>query len=108
MRRAFFFAVVVGALAAAVGQVGCSGGSSDAAKVSITDSGFTPAEVSIRAGQTIAWTNDGTTQHTVTWGDVDSGGIAQGDTYSHTFEQAGTYDYFCRYHPSQKGTVTVQ
>lgn len=108
MRRAFFIAAVVIALLAVVGQVGCSGGSSNTTEVRITDSGFTPADVSIKVGQTMTWTNNGTTLHTVTWGDVDSGGVAQGDTYSHTFEQAGTYDYYCRYHPSAKGTVTVQ
>lgn len=108
MKRVFFIAVVVTALVAAVGQVGCSGGSSSTTEVRITDSAFTPADVSIKAGQTITWTNDGTTQHTVTWGDVDSGGIVQGETYSHTFEQTGSYDYFCRYHPTQKGTITVR
>jgi len=108
MRRAFFIAVVVAALALGVGLVGCASGSSNTTEVRITDSGFTPADVSIKVGQMMTWANDGTTLHTVTWGDGDSGGIAQGDTYSHTFEQAGTYDYYCRYHPSAKGRVTVQ
>lgn len=108
MRRVFFVAAVVVALAAVAGLAGCSRGSSEPTRVSITESGFNPAEASIKVGQTVTWTNDGTIQHTATWDDVDSGGIEPGKTYPRTFDQAGTYRYYCRYHPSKIGTVTVR
>ena len=38
----------------------------------------------------------------------DSGIISPGSTFEHTFEDSGTYDYFCIVHPWMIGTVQVQ
>jgi plastocyanin len=37
----------------------------------------------------------------------DSGDIAPGETFSYTFTEAGTFDYFCTPHPWMMGTVIV-
>ena len=38
---------------------------------------------------------------------LQSGTLDQGDRYSQTFDEPGTYEYFCEFHPNMKGTVVV-
>jgi plastocyanin len=77
--------------------------------VGIEISGFeyTPSEVSIDAGTTVKWTNNDQTIHTVTGSGIDSGDIEPGGTFSHTFDETGTFSYSCTYHPSMNGEVIV-
>ena len=62
---------------------------------------FSPATVEIQVGDTVTWTNDDDTEHTVTASDglFDSGELAEGATFSFTFETAGEFSYFCAFHP---------
>ncbi|MGD0765258.1 MAG: cupredoxin family copper-binding protein [Dehalococcoidia bacterium] len=78
--------------------------------VTISDYQFTPGAVTIKVGDTVTWTNDGPSTHTVTAddGSFDSGNLSQGKTYSHTFNTAGTVDYHCSIHPNMKAQVIVQ
>jgi plastocyanin len=71
--------------------------------------GFDPSTVQIGVGDTVAWKNTGTIQHSVTAtdGSFDSGLIAPGATFQHTFTQTGTFKYHCRPHPWMTGTVVV-
>jgi plastocyanin len=57
----------------------------------------------------VTWTNEDSVPHTVTarTDDFDSGMMQNGDTFSLTFDEPGTFDYFCAIHPSMTGTVTV-
>jgi plastocyanin len=73
---------------------------------------FTPPSVTVSVGQTVGWAFQDANPHTVT-ADDDSftspkGGLANGKTYSHTFDKAGTYRYHCFIHPQMLGTVVVQ
>ncbi|HEY4938171.1 MAG TPA: plastocyanin/azurin family copper-binding protein [Actinomycetota bacterium] len=73
---------------------------------------FTPPSVTASVGQTVAWVFQDTNPHTVT-ADDDSFtspkvGLANGKTYSHTFDKAGTYKYHCFIHPQMLGTVVVR
>jgi len=108
MRSTFTLAAVAVVLLVAVGVAGCAGKTTTTTQVTVTDSGFSPAESSVKVGDTVTWTNGGGTAHTVTWGDTDSGAVYQGETYSFTFEEAGTYKYFCRYHTSETGELEVR
>ena len=80
-----------------------------------TNSCFIPAEVTVSVGDTITWSNDDTAAHTVTSGtpsggpdDIfDSSLFMAGTTFEHTFDEAGTYDYFCMVHPWMVGKVQV-
>jgi LPXTG-motif cell wall-anchored protein len=78
--------------------------------VTIRDFEFAPATITIDAGDTVTWTNDGPTPHSATAddGSFDTGIRDQGESGSHTFDQAGTFSYFCTPHPSMRGTVTVR
>jgi plastocyanin len=59
---------------------------------------FKPAEVTIKAGQSVEWRNTSIETHTVTGEGFDSGDIKQGQVWSHTFAKAGRYEYVCKPH----------
>jgi plastocyanin len=80
-----------------------------------TNECFSPSSISIPVDSTITWTNDDTAAHTVTSGKdttpdgaFDSGLFMAGRTFSHKFESAGEYPYYCLVHPWMTGTVTVE
>lgn len=78
------------------------------ADVRIEDFTFFPPELTIAKGGTITWSNKDTNQHTVASGDFASGKLSQGQTFSHTFNEAGTYDYWCTIHTSMRAKVIVK
>jgi len=63
--------------------------------VTITEDGFEPFDAQITVGDTITWMNDDSIAHTIVddEGVFDSGGIEPGESYSYTFDEAGTYTY---------------
>ena len=85
-----------------------------------TTDAFSPYPININVDDTVTWTNRDAQPHTVTSG-TPAGGPdgnfdsspgfttlinAQG-TFSHTFEEAGEFPYYCALHPNQIGTVIV-
>ncbi len=72
--------------------------------------GFSPSTLTVKVGDTIAWTNTGSLVHTITAddGSFDSGLLNTGESWSHTFGTPGTYAYHCTPHPWMKATVVVQ
>jgi plastocyanin len=91
--------------------VGCSGGALANARVNITKTDFEPANVVVKAGGTVTWTNNDTIPHTVTAADnlaYDSGAIYPGKTFTQHYDTVGTYGYYCRFITTLKGTVTVK
>lgn len=79
-------------------------------KVSIDALKYSPAEIKIKAGDTVVWTNDDQRDHTVTAADGSfaSGNMKSRDTFEHQFKKKGKYKYNCDYHPRMKGTVVVE
>jgi plastocyanin len=79
------------------------------AKVNLAAFVFSPATVTVPIGSTVIWTNKDSAPHTVTSdsGVFDSGNLAEGGTFSHTFTQAGTFKYHCNLHPSMTGKIIV-
>jgi plastocyanin len=71
---------------------------------------YVPNPLEISRGTTVTWTNEDSTPHTATAteGAFDSAYMAQGDTWSFTFDAPGTFDYFCAFHPLMRATVVVQ
>jgi plastocyanin len=87
------------------------GGGGGGAEVSMEDIAFEPAEVTVPVGGTVTWPNNDSVGHDVTadsFSSGDAGGMAGGDTFEHTFEEAGTFDYVCTVHPGMEGTVVVE
>ncbi len=80
-----------------------------------TDTCFIPSSVTINVGDTVSWSNDDTAAHTVTSGspaagpdgNFDSSLLMVGKTFDVTFDNSGSYDYFCMVHPWMVGEVQV-
>jgi plastocyanin len=72
--------------------------------------GYAPSELTARVGDTVAWTNTGSTQHTATGdgGEFDSGNLDPGGTYSFTLQDEGTLVFHCEPHPWMTGTIVVR
>ena len=72
--------------------------------------------LTVTVGTTVTWTNQDGARHTTTSGQngqFDDAGwnsptLSRGESFSHTFDQVGTFAYTCKIHPSMNGTVTVQ
>jgi plastocyanin len=122
MKKSLTIALLIVAL---VGLVGCtsvaqptpattpssgsgSTGAGSATAVSIANMAFSPDQVTIKVGDTVTWTNNDSVPHTVTGSDFDSGQLAPGATFTHTFAAAGTFDYKCTIHPTMLAKVTVE
>ncbi len=69
---------------------------------------FSPGTITIAKGDTVVWTNSDNAPHTVTGNGFDSGTLSNEQKFSHTFDQAGTYEYKCNIHSSMKGKVIVK
>lgn len=110
-RRALLLAVALAALWLV--PLAAARASDYGAKISAIDDVFDPSVVRIQPGQSVEWTNDGTSPHTVTAddGSWDSGTLDPGAEFTHTFDRAGVYTFYCRYHGSPGvgmiGTVLV-
>ena len=75
--------------------------------VTIENLAFLPAEIAVKAGETIEWTNKDPFAHTATvkggWEVV----IPPGKVASHVAIADDTADYYCRYHPNMKGKIRI-
>jgi plastocyanin len=96
------------------GALGLAAGPARAAThhhVVIRQYAYSPAALSLRAGDTVTWTNEDTVGHdvSVTRGPETfrSPMLSKGQSWSHTFGTAGSYAYVCSVHPDMRGTVTV-
>jgi plastocyanin len=79
--------------------------------VEIKDFAYNPAETSVPVGGSVTWTNQDTVPHTATGLDreaLQSGAIAAGESFTQAFDTAGTFEYFCEFHPNMKGSIVVE
>ncbi|MCA9347610.1 cupredoxin family copper-binding protein [Candidatus Saccharibacteria bacterium] len=80
--------------------------------VEIKNMAFSQSTITIKKGETVTWTNKDSMAHTVVESDSQdgpkSGNLANGDSYSFTFNTSGTFEYHCSIHPSMTGKVVVE
>jgi plastocyanin len=80
-------------------------------KVTMQNIAFTPANITVKKGATVTWTNQDAVEHTVTENDGKNGPsappLSQGQSYTFTFNEVGTFHYHCTIHSEMTGTVTV-
>jgi plastocyanin len=71
---------------------------------------FEPAELTVRAGDTVVWLNKDMFPHTATSkaGGFDSQVIAAGQSWSYKPAAAGAFAYTCTFHPTMNATLRVQ
>jgi plastocyanin len=78
----------------------------------LVDNRFQPSALTVAPGTTVTWTNNGFNLHTLTSPDglFDSGALAGGQSFSYTFQKAGTFVVICRQHVlnGMTGRITVQ
>jgi len=114
-------ALALAASAAIAGACGSSGttapstpASAGTINIDITSHAF-PANTDVAKGTKVTWSNKDSTAHTVTSGTrpnkdgkFDAGQLAPSATFSFTFTEAGTFDYWCQNHSSMNGTISVK
>ena len=77
---------------------------------------FDPEVTDVEVGTTVVWENLDNTVHTVTSGNADAGPngtfdsemMAAGASFEFTFNEDGSYDYYCTFHPWMTGTINVE
>jgi len=94
------------------GITGTNEEATEASAVDIQNSAFNPSAITVKKGSTVTWTNKDGLQHTVTPDDETaefktSDSLSKNESYSVTFNTAGTYTYHCDLHPDMTGTVVV-
>lgn len=86
-------------------------GAAETKNAEIKNFAFSPSTITINKGDMIRWTNIDSVSHTITsdsGSELDSNIILRGQSYSHTFNKVGTYNYHCTLHQNMKGTIIVQ
>jgi plastocyanin len=96
--------------APAIAGGGCHSGPTqgEGDTVAMKDACFTPSNLTIDPGETVTFVNLDETTHNVGgggWGYLE--GMTHRDTFTATFDEAGTYPYACSYHPGMTGAIIV-
>ena len=78
--------------------------------VEIDNFKFGVASLEVAVGTTVTWTNRDDVPHTVTSSTkvFKSPPLDTGETFTYTFKQAGTFEYYCALHPHMTGKVVVK
>ena len=78
-------------------------------EIEISDFAFVPATFAVSVGTTVTWIHSDSPLHTVSSRDdlFDSGNFSRGATFSHTYEQSGIFEYYCKIHPYMTGKIVV-
>jgi plastocyanin len=78
------------------------------AAINIQNFAFNPASLTISKGTTVTWTNNDSAPHQIKSTTFNSSPLSQGQTFSFTFNDVGTFNYSCAIHPSMLGKIIVQ
>ena len=95
---------------------GESSGGGGAGEVSMEGIAFEPADITVKTGDTVTWTNNEAVGHDVTkeggpgpdFSSGEPGAMQEGDTFEQTFDMPGVIEYVCTVHSNMTGTVTVE
>ncbi len=74
--------------------------------VKVVDINFEMKVITVPVGTTVTWVYDASLPHTATSDTnlFDSGTLGDGDQFSYTFDEVGTFPYFCRFHGGAGGS----
>ena len=83
----------------------------DTASVTIESFQFQPQKITVKKGGSVTFTNHDAAPHTVSPANgaafSGTGRLLKGDSKAVQFNEVGTQQYACDFHPSMKGTVVV-
>lgn len=86
-----------------------TGAAEDGLTVTVGDNFFSPASLTVKAGDTVRWEWSGSLPHSVRFEDESSPTHTGSGTFELTFDEPGTYDYVCGVHgESMPGTIVVE
>ena len=68
---------------------------------------FSPATLTIRAGESVTFVNDDDDEHTATGTDFDTGEMERGESVTIRFDVPGTYVYICQFHADMQAEIVV-
>jgi plastocyanin len=79
-------------------------------EIKIDNFSFTPATLTVPVGTKVTWTNHDDIPHNIVSSEqkFKSKAMDTDDSFSNTFNEAGTYEYFCGLHPKMVGRVIVE
>lgn len=84
-------------------------------EILMQSSSFSPRNLTVTPGTTVTWINKDSYAHDIASGtrDIPDGlfsmdNLAKGASFSYTFKNEGTFQYYCKLHSDMSGTVTVQ
>lgn len=69
---------------------------------------FSPSTITVAKGTKVAFKNNDSTAHTVTFSTFGSKKLSKGGVYKYTFNRTGSFEYRCTIHPSMTGKVIVK
>ena len=76
--------------------------------VTILNFAFSPSTLTINKGETVTWVNEDSAPHAIKFETFNSETFSKGKTYSKTFDEVGSFNYYCSIHPSMVGTIIVK
>ena len=108
--RALVVAILLGPVVGAMLAFGAVAAQDATNVVTIDNFTFTPPELTVAVGTTVKWVNHDDIPHLVVNKDkaFRSKALDTDDSFSYTFDSAGTFDYFCALHPHMVGKVIVK
>lgn len=80
--------------------------------ISMTESGFFPPSISVEAGTTVTFTNDGQVPHQPASNELPNlepeTRLMTGDVYSYTFNEPGEWNFYDETNPDFTGSIIVE
>lgn len=100
--------IISGAIGLVLLLAGCTGDAEPVATstISVQDNEFQPEAAQVAAGDTVTWNWEGDDAHNVV-GDGFHSEVQRDGSFTHQFDEPGTYAYRCGLHGSMRGTVVV-
>lgn len=102
--------VTLTAIAGTSAQTGRSSKPPQTVAIEIDNFKFAVASLEVIVGTTVTWTNRDDVPHTVTSSTkvFKSPALDTGESFSYTFKEAGTFEYYCSVHPHMTGKIVVK
>ena len=110
MKKLRFMMISLLVIVFAAALTACSASSTNtpaANTVNIQGNAFSPAEITIKQGESVTWVNKDSVGHTVVGTTFTSALLDTGQSFTQVFSSVGTFEYHCSVHPNMIGKVIV-